>query len=74
MKGFDYRGKPDDVALYDARTRPPTKASGAALAAAAARSTKSRRCSDCGANLQRTPITPQGEGEDGRCGCARRAC
>ncbi|MFE2754016.1 hypothetical protein ACFXGA_18660 [Actinosynnema sp. NPDC059335] len=28
------------------------------------RSTKTRRCSDCGANLQRTPITPQGEGED----------
>lgn len=64
VRGYDYRGKSDEVALYDARLCPPTRATGAALAAAAARSTKSRRCSDCGAHLQRNPITPLGEGED----------
>jgi hypothetical protein len=52
----DWRDKKTTVALYDARTCPPTKATARQLAAAAARSGRRRRCADCNARCQR-PLT-----------------
>ena len=49
----DWRDRRTTVALYDARSAPVSRASGAQLEAAAARATRSRRCADCGANCQR---------------------
>jgi hypothetical protein len=55
----DWRDKKTTVALYDARTCPPTKATARQLAAASGSSTRRRRraCADCGARCQR-PLPP----------------
>ena len=56
----DWRGKESVVALYDARLCPPTKSTGGQLAAAAAKSKRSRVCADCGAHCQR-PLRSLGD-------------
>lgn len=53
VETYDWRDKKDTVPLYNVHRCPPTKATGPQLAAAAARSTRSRVCADCGAHCQR---------------------
>jgi len=53
VETYDYRDRKTTVAVYDANTAAPTKASAAVLQAAASRSTRARTCGDCGARCQR---------------------
>jgi hypothetical protein len=55
VRSADFRGRRDRllVDLYDPEACPPTEATIGQLQAAAARSTQSRRCDDCGAHPER---------------------
>lgn len=59
VRARDWRGKADEVALYDVRVCPPTPATAAQLEAAGRRADAGRRvCEDCGALCQR-PVPPR---------------
>jgi hypothetical protein len=53
----DWSDRETSIPLYDARACPPTKATAGQLEAAAARSSRQRRCADCDARCQR-PLPP----------------
>ncbi|WP_285647151.1 hypothetical protein [Lentzea sp. NBRC 102530] len=54
VKTSNWRGKKDEVELYDVHRCPPTRASGKHLESAAARGGDRRTCQRCGAQCQRS--------------------
>jgi hypothetical protein len=68
VRSADFRGRRDRllVDLYDPEACPPTEATTGQLQAAAARSTQSRRCDDCGARPERPCLR---DDVDGRARC-----